>query len=129
MQSSLVELGLPLEEIDTLAVDLAPWHGHLQLALLTRAESEADPALRASEEMAAWENFGFSESLECWKPVEDLARTMQDAYTESNDPPSVAQAYFEACARALKVAFPAPCSFQVLLSHPDTGEEFYRSGQ
>ena len=27
--------------------------------------------------------------------------------------------------QAVKVGFPLPCGFQVLLSHPDTGEEFY----
>ena len=126
MQASLAEFGMPSEEIHTLAVDLAPWNGHLQLSLLTRIEAKADPALGASEEMAAWENFAFSESLHGWKAVEELARLMHDAYADSADPPAVARAYFDACAQALAVAFPLPCSFQVLLAHPDTGEEFYR---
>ena len=109
-----------------LAMDLQPWHGTLQLALLSCREAEEDPELADAAEMASWEQFEYTESLAGWAPAADLAKQMRHAYETADDKQATGLGYFKASARALAEVFPSSPGYTVVLAHPDDGDEYFK---
>ena len=118
------------------AIDCQPWSGFLTLALLTAEEAEADPLLLDPAEMAAWRNYGFPDGLTSWCQAQGLGREMQDSYTAASEKEVMADAFFSACALAVARAEAAGSlglldrdgRFQISVTHPDDGREFYPPG-
>jgi hypothetical protein len=123
------------EKVALLAVDCHPWHGSVDLAVLTASEVATDPLLADPAEMAAWRYHNITRELSSWEPVERLGREMQSAY-ESGDRRAVAEGYLRACATAVtstKVVaalrlLERSSGFRVSVAHPDDGREFVPAG-
>jgi hypothetical protein len=126
IRAALEEAPLAGSDIHMLAIDLQPWHGTLQLALLSSREAEKDPELADAAEMASWEHFEFTESLAGWAPAANLARQMCSAYEAADDKRATGLDYFKACARALADVFSSSPGYTVVLAHPDDGEEYFK---
>ena len=64
------------------AVDLGcfPWHGRLELSVLTAAEATANATLLAPDEVAAWERHDFARTSDPWWGTDAFALQMADAY-------------------------------------------------
>ena len=118
--------------VSMLALDCHPWDGGIYLALLMQSEVVTDPAIAAPEEMASWELYDCAHSLIEWKPVEELATQMRQDYLQASEPATMADDYFQACARALQApqvgsvleAFRLDKQFRLSVAHPDDGREF-----
>ena len=116
-----------------LALDCQPWHGSLELSLLTAAEAEADNRLADPSEMAAWQFYELSAGLPSWQPAALLGRSMQAAYASAPDRRDTAEGYFRACAEALASPDVAGVvgslaradEFRMSVAHPDDGREFF----
>ena len=115
-----------------LAVDCHPWHGSVDLALLTATEVAADPELADPADMAVWRYYCFSTGLAAWQPVAALGREMQAVYEAAADPGTTAEAFMRACAgaavgpsvaAAIELLARAP-GFRLTITHPDDGREF-----
>lgn len=121
--------GLP---VVLLAVGCYPWHGSVELSVLTADEVVADPELADATEMAAWRHYCFSDRLAAWRPVAALGAAMRAAYEAATNPPAVAEEFMRACARAAvspQVAAAAArleraAGFRFSVTHPDDGREF-----
>ncbi len=61
------------------ALDLGcfPWHGSLELSLLTAEEFQADPDLNNVEEVASWQYHAINDDLESWRGAADLEQSMK----------------------------------------------------
>ena len=120
------------EPVILLALDCHPWHGSIDLAVLTHREVEASPFLHNPTEMASWQHFYFSSSLESWKTVDELAAEMKAAYYSASDMEQVAEAFMIACAHVAFYPevvesvelFVRHANFRISVTHPDNGHEF-----
>jgi hypothetical protein len=115
-----------------LAVDCHPWHGSVELALLTAGEVAAAPELADPADMAAWRHYRFSNGLAAWQLVASLGREVRVAYEAAADPGAAAEAFMRACAdaavspqvtAAVKLLVRA-AGFRLTVTHPDDGREF-----
>lgn len=121
------------EVLVTLAFDVFPWHGELELSALTREELEKDPCLDNPSEIATWKHFQFSKDLESWKDANLLTEFMQKQYAAAENPQGEAELFFKTAAKVLRTEeikealamFHSTQPVRITLSHPDTGEEFY----
>ena len=117
------------------AVGCFPWHGFVELSLLTAKELNEEPALIDQAEMAAWRYYNFAFDLAAWKSTKDLVREMADAYNAASDTDRevISDAFFKACAAAVASAevteavsqLRRDVRFRVSVSHPDDGREFF----
>lgn len=137
LAAALQEVASVLGDSHTFAaLDLGcfPWHGSLELSLLTAAEFQADPGLKDVEEVASWQYQAISDDLGSWRGAVGLEQSMKAAYDGSGqERQRVARGFMRACARAM--ADPGVQSalcllsrhsqFRVYVVHPDTGESFY----
>ncbi len=82
-----------------LAVDCHPWHGSIELAVLTAGEVHADGLLADPSEMAAWRHYEFSAGLASWQPAAVLGGSMRAAYEAAADRRAAADAFFRACTK------------------------------
>lgn len=57
------------------AVDLGcyPWHGTLELSILTEEEADRTPELVDPSEAAAWKHYNFAKDLPAWKSGDRIA--------------------------------------------------------
>src|SRR5687768_12625677 len=82
------------------ALDCHPWHGLIELSVLTAAEVAADARLAEPGEIAAWRHYNFAEGLPSWQSAEALGREMRAVYDAATDRAAAAEACLRACARA-----------------------------
>src|SRR5690349_20610174 len=66
--------------VAALDVGCFPWHGSIELSVLTAEELDADPVLLEPDELAAWHHYNFPVGLSSWDPAVELGRQMADAY-------------------------------------------------
>lgn len=119
------------EPLAMLALDCHPWHGSIGIAALTVKEIAADRALDDPAEMAAWRFFDFARDFDSWQVASELGQEMKSAY-DSGDRPVVVEAFFRACAAAIKSnavakgleGFIRIDGFRLSVAHPDNGREF-----
>jgi hypothetical protein len=112
-----------------------PWHGFVELSILTAEELNADAALNKPAEMAVWRYYNFATDLAAWVPAQVLERQMSQAYyaDEDDDRKAIADAFFRACAAAAATPEVAAAigllkrdaGFRISVSHPDDKREFY----
>ena len=126
---------LPDTPIAVFHVGCYPWHGAVELSLLTAEELATDPLLRAPEEVGAWQHYDFAADMESWEAATPLKRQMARDYADAPEAerPAVVAAYVRACAEA--VAAPAVSDalaalnrsqgFRSSVTHPDTHREFH----
>lgn len=126
------------EPVAALDVGCFPWHGSVELSVLTAAALDADPALAEPGEQAAWPHYDFAAGLPAWGPAAELGRRMAGAYRAAAEESrsAVAEAYLRACAAA--VASPQVRAaldelrrdprFRVSVAHPDDGRQFWPPG-
>jgi hypothetical protein len=141
MAAALREYGawrLQGKRIVAFNVGCFPWHGLIELSVLTADELDSDPMLLEPGEIAAWHHYNFGVGLASWGPSAELGRRMSGAYSAAvdRDKPAVAEAYLRACAAA--VARPEMAEalglvgydqgFRISVAHSDTGREFYPPG-
>ncbi len=115
-----------------LAVDCHPWHGSVDLAVLTAGEVAADAGLADPADMAAWQHYCFSDRLAAWRPVAALGAEARRGYEAAADPQAAAEAFMRACAAATahpEVVAAAElleraAGFRFTVTHPDDGREF-----
>ena len=117
------------------AIGCFPWHGLMEMSMLTSEEVAADPMLIEPAEMAAWKHYNFAVNLVAWVPGESLARKMADIYrvAPARDRGTIVDAFIRACADAAASravsevldSFNRDSQFRVSVSHPDDGREFY----
>ena len=84
-----------------LAFDLGcfPWHGYLELSLLTADE----PGLASNRpRLAAVADWRFYDFVPGWPAARHIAAAMQRAWLASNDKKAVTDACLRACATALR---------------------------
>jgi hypothetical protein len=125
--------GIPVK---MLAVDCHPWHGSIELAVLTADETTRDGMLADPSEMASWRHYRFSEGLASWRPAAPLGCLMRAAYEAANDRRAVAEAFLRACAVAMTSPEVAAAveslvragDFRISVAHPDDGREFFSHG-
>ena len=119
--------------VTMLAVDCHPWHGSVELAVLTADEATKDTMLADPSEMAAWRHFGFSEGLASWRAAAPLGRSMKAAYEAADDRRAAAEAFLRACAFAVAAPEVAAAigslvraaDFRISVAHPDDGRDFF----
>lgn len=114
-----------------------PWHGTIELSLLSAEELAADPLLSAPEEVAAWQHYDFATGLAPWEATAPLKRQMMDSYAAASptERPTVVEGYVRACAAAVALPEVAVAlsslnrsdDFRISVTHPDTNREFYLS--
>ncbi|WP_145238376.1 hypothetical protein [Urbifossiella limnaea] len=104
---------------------------------MTAAEADADGRLLDPREMAAWGRYWYTDELPAWTPVAELGQEMRPAYEAAagttGEHREVAEAYFQACARAVASPevgkavdlFVRDLRFRLTVTHPDDGREFY----
>ncbi|MCB9685980.1 MAG: hypothetical protein H6738_02870 [Alphaproteobacteria bacterium] len=121
------------ERISRLALDVQPWSGFLEGAILTASEVRADPALLDPAEMAAWRWYAFTEKDSTWqRDTASWRADMRAAYDTAADRRAAAREVFLACARSLASdavrqalgAFSLADDFACSVTDPDSGEEF-----
>jgi len=121
-------------QIECFAVDCHPWHGTLDLAVLTHAEVKNDPVLSDPAEMAAWKHYHFASRLASWAAASELAAQMQAAYNAANENRAgVAEEYLRACASAVATdevqqslaRYELSHAFSISVRHPDNEQEYY----
>ena len=120
-----------------LAVDCHPWHGAVELSILTAGEVAANPELADPAEMAAWRHYNCSAGLASWQPAGALGHQMRAAYEAAVHPAEVAEGFMRACARAAASPDVVAASellqraaeFRTSVSHPDDGREFFPLGK
>lgn len=114
-----------------------PWHGRIELSLLTAADLEADPGLFDRSEIASWPHYDFTREWEIWRTEADevVGRQMSALYhdTEDDTREVLVEAFLRASASA--VATPEVTDalntlirdprFQIWVLHPDTGRQFW----
>ena len=125
------------EPVVAFALGCFPWHGTIELSVLTADELDADPVLLEPGELAAWHHYNFAVGLSAWEP--ELGRLMSEGYRASGDADRAATvaAFLRACAAA--VASPEVAAalaslerdprFTIGVAHPDDGREFYPPGR
>ena len=116
-------------------VGCAPWHGFVELSILTAEEMNADSALKNPAEMAAWRFYNFATDLAAWGPAQILERQMSKAYyaDSDGDHSAIADAFFRACAAAAATPevvaaiglLNRDARFRISVLHPDDKREFY----
>lgn len=118
--------------VELFAIDCHPWHGTVDLAVLTANEVSADPELADPSGMAAWEYYCFSDGLIAWRPVAALGAEMRAEYEAAASRPTTADGFLRACAQAAVSPEVAAAieklnrtlSFRLTVTHPDDGREF-----
>ena len=118
-----------------LVVDCFPWHGSIELSILTLEESVSDPALMDLNDIAAWRHYNFADKLASWQSVKLLGRQMADAYyaTTNEGRHSIADVFSRECAVALASAevvqaiqsLTCASGFQAFVPQPDDRGEFH----
>jgi hypothetical protein len=126
------------EPVAAFDIGCFPWHGSVELSILTGAALDVDPVLAEPGEQAAWPQYNFAIGLAAWEPAAELGHRMADVYqgTGEADRPAVVEAYLRACASA--VACPQVQAalgelrrdprFWVSVAHPDDGRQFWPPG-
>jgi hypothetical protein len=127
----------PDEPISVFSIGCYPWHGSIELSLLTTEEELANPELQSFREMAAWKYYHFAKKYASWKITNGLGRQMKDVYYDDEDtePNQVTLAFLKACSTAVASSAVAEKidrlnrskGFRITITHPDTGEEFFQS--
>jgi hypothetical protein len=124
--------GKPVAALD---VGCFPWHGSIELSVLTAEELDSDPGLLEPGEAAAWHHYNFPVGLASWNAAVELGRPMGEAYRMACEGgrAATADAFLRACARA--VASPDVAAalsslecdprFRVSVVHPDNGRLFW----
>ncbi len=135
--ATLREIGPQLRGKPVVAFDIGcfPWHGSIELSVLTAEELNADPALWDPSEVAAWDHYNFAIELPSWHPAAELGRRMANAYYSAADGgrQATVEAFLRACAAAVAspevtqslAALLRDPRFRVSVSHPDDGRMFY----
>ncbi len=122
-----------LQPLRMIAIDCHPWSGHLSFGVLTQQEIDSSPILANPDEMAAWTYFEFPSDSVSWHSTKTLAEQMKQAYFRADTPKTIAEHYFNECAKALRTTivqqaidhYPRGKDFRLSVAHPDTGQEFY----
>src|SRR3984957_11383878 len=112
-----------------------PWHGRIELSILTAEELSTNPVLQEPGEMAAWYHYNFGVGLTSWDPdAAELGRQMLHNYNAAVevDKPATVEAFLRACASA--AARPEVAAalgslvhdprFKISVDHPDHRPEF-----
>jgi hypothetical protein len=130
--------GLRGEPAAAFDVGCFPWHGSVELSVLTAAALDADPVLAEPGEQSAWPHYDFAAGLPAWEPVAELGRQMANAYRAAGEAgrPAVVEAYLRACAAAVASplvqealgALRHDSRFRVSVAHPDDGRQFWPPG-
>jgi hypothetical protein len=115
-----------------------PWHGSVELSVLTAAEVDADQVLFERGEQAAWHYYNFPVGLASWEPATELGRQMGEAYSadDEGDEDARAEAFLRACALALASpevtaalgSLQRHPTFRISVAHPDSGRQFWPPG-
>ncbi|WP_143392989.1 hypothetical protein [Fimbriiglobus ruber] len=128
--------GKPVVAFD---VGCFPWHGSVELSLLTADELDTDPALQEPGELAAWHHYNFSAGLSSWDPESELGRQMAEAYQAADNEGSrlaTVDTFLRACAEAIARpevtealgSLVRDARFQIRVAHPDNGRQFWPPG-
>jgi hypothetical protein len=130
--------GLRGKPVAALDVGCFPWHGSVELSVLTAEELDADPVLMQPGEQAAWPRYDFAAELPAWELASDLGRQMADAYQAAGEAarPATVEAYIRACAAAVASpqvqealgALRRDPRFRISVAHPDDGRQFWPPG-
>jgi hypothetical protein len=123
------------DEMAIFAVDCHPWNGIIVLAFLTSQEKRNDPLLMDASEMAAWKYYDFAAEFTSWQCSRQIGAQMRKLYDDAREGHEhVVRQSLRACAdvvasepvqTALAKYRLAP-SFKIMITHPDTGEEYFR---
>jgi hypothetical protein len=121
------------EVMERFSVDCHPWNGSIFLAFLTSDEASESPFLLEPAEIAAWKYYDFASARSSTHP--EIAKEMHDIYYASEDKELSAKNFFVACAdvvakksiQNMLAKFKLSSTFQITISHPDTGTEFYQT--
>ena len=115
-----------------------PWHGRIELSVLTTTDLDADDGLFDQSEIAAWPHYHFNLGHAFWRSQVDegLAQQMAAQYHDSKNQSNrgtVVHAFLQACAET--VATPEVTAVlnelsrdprvQIWVQHPDTGRQFW----
>jgi hypothetical protein len=76
------------EPVAAFDVGCFPWHGFVELSLLsllTAAELDTNPAMLGPRELAAWRYYNFSGGVASWDAAAELGRLMSKAYYSADD--------------------------------------------
>ncbi len=111
-----------------------PWHGRIELSVLTAAELNADPDILSPREVASWRFYNISNAVASWTWTAELGKRMSQAYyaVEDDDRAATAEAFMHACAVAAAFPdvktelslLPRDPRFRVRVVHPDNDQEF-----
>jgi hypothetical protein len=112
-----------------------PWHGLLELSILTADELNSDPVLMEPGEMAAWFHYNVGVGLRSRDAVVVLGWEMSAIYNRApeSDKAGVAEAFMQACAeaaghpdvRAALGSVGLDPRFRITVDHADDGRDFY----
>lgn len=111
-----------------------PWHGRIELSILTADELDSDPVLMEPGEIAAWLHYNIGVGLSSWEPVMvSLGGEMSAAYSGAagRDKVAVTEAFLRACAEAAgrpevaEALGSVGCDprFRITVDHPDDGRD------
>jgi hypothetical protein len=126
------------EPVAAFDIGCFPWHGFVELSVLTATELDADPALLEPREVAAWRYYNFSGGVASWTATAELGRRMAEAYYAADDGTraATAESFMRACALAVASpqvgaaldSFARDQRFRLRVAHPDSGREFWPPG-
>jgi hypothetical protein len=112
-----------------------PWHGLLELSILTAGELDSDPVLTEPGEMAAWFHYNVGVGLRSRYAVVELAWEMSAIYNGAaeSDKAGVAEVFMRACAeaaghpdvRAALWSVGLDPRFRITVDHAGDGRDFY----
>lgn len=123
------------EEIVAFDVGCFPWHGTIELSILTAQQAERDNALLDPREVTAWPHYNFSAGLASWASTGGLTRSMAEAYraNEGDERAGVVETFLRASAQAVGQrevsealgALSRSPHFRVTILHPDQGTDYF----
>jgi hypothetical protein len=138
---ALREYGLTAaQDKPIVAIDVGcfPWHGSVELSILTAEDLDANRMLLEPGEIAAWRHYNFADGSPAWAPTAELGRQMADAYyaAEESGRSATVDAFLRACAAAVASpevqeairAMPRDQRFRISVIHPDNGTQFWPPG-
>jgi hypothetical protein len=115
-----------------------PWHGSIELSVLTSEELDGDSHLLEPSELASWSHYNFGAGLASWPIEKILGPQMSEAYylSADGDKKAIAELFLQACAAAadspqVRTAielFERDPKFKIRVAHPDNNREFYTPG-
>jgi hypothetical protein len=126
-----------LEGQEMVAFDVGcfPWHGTIELSILTAKQAAVDPGMLDPREVAAWPHYNFAAELETCGRGNETARSMASVYRTSRDEDRavIVAAFLSAIAVAVNRQevvsalsfFKQSHDFRITVLHPDEGTDHY----